>query len=126
MSKIASFFCVGWVGLFVDESMLYVLINYFFLNPYIGRLISVFLATIAVWTLNRKYTFDPSDKPKHIEFLHYLGTTSIGLGINVIVYVIALAFIDNPYIALFIGTGTAFFFNYWVVSRFVFTSTAKE
>lgn len=118
--RLVRFFLVGCVGLLVDEAVLYLAIAELGVGPYFGRLLSVFVALVVVWRLNRRYTFDVSRHGIVKEFLAYLTTGSAGLGINLLVYTVMLHVLHNPYVALIFGTGAGFFFNYLVLSRMVY------
>ena len=73
------FLGVGVVGLAVDASV-FTALDLAHVAPEWSRAISLALATLATWWLNRRHTFGASGRRMHLEFLRYVGVTLISQG----------------------------------------------
>lgn len=75
----ARFLGVGVVGLAVDASV-FTALDLAHVAPEWSRAISLALATLATWWLNRRHTFGASGRRMHHEFLRYLAVTLVSQG----------------------------------------------
>ena len=81
-------------------------------SRYFGRLISVGMAMVYTWLLNRRLTFATTAAPSWREFAHYVAVTLAGVTINLALYSAALWLGAPVPLAFVIGTGTAAVFNF--------------
>ena len=121
-------FCiVGTVGFLVDAAGLYVIVSWFSVGPFVGRIISYVIAATVTWTLNRSYTFKIAGRGAqlHHEWIIYVLTNGVGAIVNYFVYVLFVLYFDLSDAQLVIGVaagsiaGLAFNFtaNKWFVFR---------
>jgi len=96
---------VGTLGFLADYGAL-VLLMYFGLNPYWGRLGSFFIAVNCTWVLNRNFTFKAKKTTRlRTEWLKYLMANSMGALLNYGVY--ALLIYKVPLVAQWPVLGVA-------------------
>ena len=70
------FLCVGFGGLAVDQSVLFVSERVG--TPFaFARAIAILVATFATWALNRRFTFAETGRPAHWEALRYFGVAFV-------------------------------------------------
>jgi putative flippase GtrA len=79
------FLGVGSIGLLTDLCIFTVAIGAG-LHPLVGRLVSMAVATIVTWRLNRAFTFEPSGRHQSEEAARYAFVTAIAAGTNYIVF----------------------------------------
>jgi putative flippase GtrA len=117
------FALVGGAGFLVDAGILAVLHNLAGLDPFSARLISVAVATLVTWRLNRGLTFGASERSQAHEGVRYATVAALAVGINYLVYCLSLVFFRGlpPLAALVVGTVAAMGFSYAGYSRFVFS-----
>jgi putative flippase GtrA len=103
LRELIQFACIGSIGLLVDIMVLYALNSTF--GPFFARGFSFFVAAIATWILNRKFTFrrrgSKFSKPK--EMLIYVGLMLVGGVANYLCYmwlIISYNYVEKN---LFIG-----------------------
>jgi putative flippase GtrA len=124
LSKIPKFFkfaVTGLVGFSVDSGLLYLLLNIGF-GAYSARAISIPVAMLATWIINRNWSFTKSDKSWSIELIQYAGVAGFAALINYGVYALALQFIAGmtPFWALVLASAIAMFVSYFGYGRVVF------
>jgi putative flippase GtrA len=122
MRRLTSFGFVGVVGLAVDAVVLALLIGWTMLDPLLARLVSIGIALLVTWRLNRRFTFGASDRPMAVEGMRYGGIGMASSVINYLVYSAALLLVAglHPLLALAVGSGVAMAFSYFGYSRLVF------
>ncbi len=81
-------------------------------SRYFSRVISIAVAMVYTWTLNRRVTFATVAPPSWREFGHYAAVTLAGVSINLAIYSTALYFGAPVPLAFICGTGTAAVFNF--------------
>jgi putative flippase GtrA len=118
-------FClVGALGFVTDFGVLYLGVKVLGLGTVIGRILSFIVAATVTWKANRHFTFVQQGQGSMREWLHYLLLTSVGGGINVVVYQIWLWFTDHSTLNLFLavaaGSAVALLFNFAISKRMVF------
>jgi putative flippase GtrA len=119
-AKFIKFGITGFVGFGVDSGLLYVLL-YVGIDPYLARAISIPVAMLATWIINRNWSFLVSNKPWYVELAKYAGVASFAALINYGVYALALQFIAGitPFWALVLASAITMFVSYfgygWVV-----------
>jgi putative flippase GtrA len=119
-------FClVGALGFVTDFGVLYLGVKVVGLGTVVGRILSFIVAATVTWKANRHFTFVQQGRGSMREWLQYLLLTSVGGGINVVVYQIWLWFTDHSTLNLFLavaaGSAVALLFNFAISKRMVFS-----
>lgn len=98
------FLGVGGLGLTTDFCVFTILIGYQ-PRPLLMRLVSLALATLVTWRLNRALTFDHSGRAQHDEAVRYAMVTAVAQGTSYAVFaaLVLTAFGSLPQAALVIG-----------------------
>ena len=98
------FLAVGGLGLTTDFCVFTILIGYT-PRPLLVRLVSIALATLVTWRLNRALTFDQSGRAQHDEAMRYGLVTAVSQGTSYVVFaaLVLTMFGWLPQIALVIG-----------------------
>jgi putative flippase GtrA len=107
------FLCVGLGGLSVDLAVLWVL-ERAGLGHAGARAISLVLATLVTWALNRQFTFGDSGRRPRAEFGRYAVVAATAQSVNYLVFLAALALapqLPHP-LAAIIGAVAATGFSY--------------
>lgn len=82
------------------------------LSPYLARGLSIAVALVVAWWLNRSMTFRSAAPPSWREFAAYAATAAMGAAINYGLYSLCL-WIGLPlWLAFVIGTGVSAVFNF--------------
>lgn len=107
------FVCVGFGGLAVDQSVLFVSERMGAPFPW-ARALSILVATFATWALNRKFTFAETGRPAHWEALRYFGVAFLAQSVNYLVsIVLAARYSTLPHaLVAFVGAVAATAFSY--------------
>jgi len=79
--RIGRFLTVGVVGLAVDSGVFWGLFQAG-ASVEIARALSLAVATLVTWFLNRLFTFAPSGRPPGREFARYVGVALVAQGFN--------------------------------------------
>jgi len=113
LHRFATFVLVGTIGFIVDAGTLTSLITTG-LSPFPARIISMLLATVVTWRLNRSFTFAPSNTSQASEGLRYVAVALTTLTLNYLTFVAALLTIPNlmPAIAVAIATAVSMWVSY--------------
>jgi putative flippase GtrA len=117
------FALVGGAGFLVDAGVLATLHYLVGLDPFSARVVSVAVATLVTWRLNRVLTFGASERSQAHEGMRYATVAAFAVGLNYLVYALSLILWRGlpPIAALVIGTAAAMGFSYAGYSRFVFS-----
>ncbi|MCP5084259.1 MAG: GtrA family protein [Alphaproteobacteria bacterium] len=108
-------FClVGLFGLIVDAGALLALIEYFDLNAYAARGLSIAFAVSVTWAAHRLWTFRTVGNKRFPEWMRYQLTSAFGAATNFGIYSILLASQDgrSPFFALVISSICALVVNF--------------
>lgn len=81
------FLGVGGVGLTVDLSV-FTLVPFHLDHPLAVRLLSLAVATLVTWQLNRLLTFDATGRRPHVEALRYALVTTLAQGTSYAVFAV--------------------------------------
>lgn len=81
------FLGVGAVGLAVDLSV-FTLVPFHLDHPLAVRILSLAVATLVTWQLNRALTFDATGRRPHAEALRYLVVTAVAQGTSYAVFAV--------------------------------------
>ena len=118
IGRIARFSISGSVGFAIDAVLLYLFSS--MTNPYMARLGSFFFATAATWKLNTSFTFRREGKG----YIPYIAGQSIGIAINYLTYLAALALLPQHQLSLLLALGfgstSAMAFNYLSMKKWLF------
>jgi putative flippase GtrA len=98
------FLGVGGLGLTTDFCVFTILIGYQ-PRPLLMRLVSLAVATLVTWRLNRALTFDRSGRQQHDEAMRYAAVTTVSQGTSYAVFaaLVLTVFAWLPQAALLTG-----------------------
>ena len=107
------FLTVGALGLITDLGS-FTLILHFGVPPLVARLLSLALATLVTWRLNRALTFDRSGRRQHREALRYGIVTAAAQGTSYAVFaMLMLTFLaGQPQAAIIAGAACGALISY--------------
>lgn len=120
------FLMVGGIGFVVDAGTLQIMVQFFGVGPYLGRVISYLVAATVTWLLNRQYTFRDNANTADMkrQWLSYVAVNAIGGGINYLTYAgCVMAFeIVRQHLVLGVAAGSivALLINFSANKFFVF------
>jgi putative flippase GtrA len=86
--RLARFLCVGCVGLGIDSTLFSGL--YPHQSAPVARAVSMGVATVATWYLNRTFTFGPSRRAPFVEMARYAGVACLAQGVNYAIFLALL------------------------------------
>ncbi len=121
VSPVVRFLLVGVAGLITDMGVFHLMHNAGF-HPYLARLVSLGVATLLTWRLNRIFTFDASGRRQSEEALRYTLVTLVAQGVNYLTFATLIAgpLTAHVSLAILIGAGVATGFSYTGHSLFSF------
>ena len=122
MSRVLRFAAVGGIGFLADAAMLAALLAATPAGPFLARLLSIGLALIVTWQLNRQLTFGPSSRGLLAEGTRY-GSIGVFSSIaNYLAYSALLLAIPGlpPLAALVFASLAVMALSYVCYSRLVF------
>ena len=102
---------VGLLAFALDAGVLWLTLRAG-VSPYAGRILSLALAIVFTWVLNRTLTFRTKAPPSWREFGAYALQSLAGAGLNYAVYSGVLWAGGTVPLALVLGTGVASVFNF--------------
>jgi len=107
------FLGVGAVGLLTDLTVFTILIG-FAPRPLLMRLVSLAIATLVTWRLNRAITFEPSGRHQGEEAARYAAVTAISQGTSYAVFAVLVltVFAWLPQAAVLIGAAAGALIGY--------------
>ena len=122
MSRATAFLVVGAVGFVVDAGMLALLLAATPLGPLPARILSIAVALVVTWLLNRTFTFGPSARSVTVEGTRYGG---VGRATSLIIYLVYSGLLlaapaMPPLVALACASAAATIFSFLGYSRLVF------
>jgi putative flippase GtrA len=123
VNSLLRFSVVGSLGFVVDLLVLMVATQVFKVDALLARLISMPVAAVVTYLLNRVYTFDA--KPAGlVRLLVYIGCVAVGLLVNTAVYALVLLVLgEHPLVLCFAagcGAIAGLSFNYGLARHVVF------
>lgn len=127
LMKIGRFLCVGLVGLAIDSGVFALFFSHGAGAP-VARAISLFIATVVTWLLNRQFTFGASGRTPIVEMTRYFGVATVAQGFNYIVF-LTLHYATgeaHPYACLFTAAVLTTFFSFTGQSVFAFARAPSE
>jgi putative flippase GtrA len=122
MKKIFWFALAGGTGFIVDAGVLMLLLHFTSLGPFGARAISIPMAMVTTWIVNRNFTFDRSGRSLAVEGFRYgsIGVTSALLNYALYSALLVSTPILRPTVALVLASAAATGFSFFGYSRFVF------
>jgi len=122
------FALVGFLGTVTNLTIFYIFVDIFSLWANAIAVIAFLVAGAQNYGLHHKWTFRKIMSGEKLSFygwIKFIITTSVGLGINLIILNLILYFYTVPYKVIAQGCGVAFgmVFNYLGSKRFVFRKT---
>lgn len=119
------FLMVGMVGLVCDLG-LFTLLEHLGVSLLLARAVSIPVATVVTWTLNRRITFVATGRKPHDEALRYFLVTAVAQSVNYgVMVVMAKSLPVLPHLlAAFIGSVVATLFSYTGQRFFTFSPPA--
>jgi putative flippase GtrA len=110
-----AFLVSGTVAFLVDAGVLKVLAAVFGFHPVLARVVSLLLALVTSWLLQRRFTFRLTTPPTFAELLRYLGVQSTVAAINYGIFVLILVLWPaiDPLLALAVSCIIGMFFSYF-------------
>jgi len=109
------FSIVGVIALIFETFLIFILYKVG-IDPQYGRIISIPLAILLTWYLNRTFTFKNKNPKKLKQYGKYLFVIMFGISINYSVYLYVLGLIEERQfsyiIAICCGSLSSMFFNF--------------
>ncbi len=92
------------------------------LNPLIARLISIAVAMVVSWLINRRLTFNVPGPPRLAEFLRFAPVVSLSNALNYVIFSGILIAVPEtwPPLAIAVATGIAMVASYLGMRHAVF------
>lgn len=128
--SILRFAVIGGLGFVVDSTVLAVDTSWLGLDPFKGRLLSMFCAMTCTWLGNRYFTFHDRRARGSLsaifhEWSKFFAANIVGALVNYGVYAALLHFasapFNNKYVALVVGVLAGLIFNFTLSKKLVFT-----
>jgi putative flippase GtrA len=115
------FLAVGGLGLIVDLAIFTVVIAHE-PHPLLARLVSLAVATLVTWRLNRALTFDRSGHPPHHEALRYAVVAALAQAVSYGVFAILVITVSAaiPQLAVLAGAAVGAIVSYGGQAQFAF------
>ncbi len=122
MPRFVRFLAVGAGGLMVDMGVFHMLVTTGGQAPLAARVVSIGVATLFTWALNRSMTFGASGRRRREEIARYALVTVGAQGFNYAVFALLVTTVlaSMPKLALLAGSGMAAVFSYLGHSLFSF------
>ena len=107
------FLGVGAIGLSVDMGC-FTLVAALGLHPLLARALSLTLATVVTWRLNRAVTFAESGRRPPAEAVRYATVTALAQGFSYVIFAVLVMTVLGglPQAAILIGAGLAALVSY--------------
>jgi len=93
-------------------------------GPYAGRAVSIGIAALVTWRLNRRYTFPASGLSEIQEGARYFSGVALGSALNYAIYALLIGAGLHPIVSLIVASGLVIGFSY-TFYRFVVFRGAK-
>ena len=121
------FLAVGCIGLLTDLSAFTAILTYA-PHPLAVRVVSLALATLVTWRLNRALTFAPSARAQHHEAVRYAIVTAAAQGTSYAVFAVLVLALPGrlPHIALLAGAAIGAFVSYHGHRLFAFAPVGRD
>ena len=97
-SKFVKFCVVGAVSTVIDVIVLYALVEFIHMNLFVGASISLIVASIHGYTLNRIFTFQNINPNIKSQFVLYFIVSAVGLVLTLLLLKLFVDFMEIYYI----------------------------
>lgn len=125
IKEFLKFGIIGLCALIFEACLIFILFKSGFDLKY-SRIITIPLALILTWFLNRTITFKNNNPQKLKQYVQYSSLIMLGISLNYLVYLYFLDFfkeLEFAYIiALCLGSLSSMFFNFGFSKYFVFNA----
>jgi putative flippase GtrA len=120
------FLGVGGLGLITDVAIFTFALGHG-LHPLVARLISLGIATLVTWRLNRALTFDRSGRHPSAEAMRYAAVAAVAQAVSYAVFAVLVVTLlaAKPQLALLIGAATGALVSYNGQALFAFRAPAR-
>lgn len=120
------FLCVGGLGLLTDLAV-FTVIPAHVSHPIMTRVVSLTLATMVTWRLNRALTFDASGRPQAEEAVRYGSVTLMAQGTSFVIFtaLVLTVFAWLPQAALLCGAAAGAVIAYTGHALFAFAPRSR-
>lgn len=127
LGRLIKFACVGFAGFAVDTGTLFLLHHVLGIDPFTARIVSIALAILTTWRLNRSVTFGRSDTGQVSEGARYYTVAATTALVNFGIYSAVLLVWTSawPVAAAVFATGITMFMSYFGYSRLVFGTSGR-
>lgn len=130
LREFRTFAGIGAIGFSIDVLVFLFMTHILCWTTAGARILSASLSITATWALNRTFTFaQRKSERKSLEYIRYVATQALGLGINVGVFVLFLWAVpmsrELPIVALLAGATTALAFNFVSARSFAFRPQSR-
>jgi putative flippase GtrA len=107
------FLAIGTLGLTTDIGF-FTLIASFGAHPMVARALSLGIATLVTWRLNRHLTFDHSGRNQSSEAMRYVAVTATAQGASYAIFAVLVLSVmfSLPQLAIIIGAAVATLISY--------------
>lgn len=114
LRHVGGFIVAGSTAFVTDVGVFQVLHATLSVNPLIARLLSISVAMVVSWLINRRLTFDVPGPPRLAEFLRFAAIAWMSSAVNYAVFAAALLLRPDvwPPLAIAIATGVAMGVSY--------------
>jgi putative flippase GtrA len=115
------FLGVGGLGLVTDLAVFTIILGHG-LNPLVARALSLAIATVVTWRLNRALTFDCSGRRPADEAFRYAAVAAAAQAVSYAVFAVLVVTLLSavPQLALIIGAAAATLVSYFGQASFAF------
>ena len=115
------FLGVGGLGLITDLAVFTAIIAHS-VNPLAARLVSLAVATLLTWRLNRALTFNPSSRRPGDEAIRYAAVAATAQSVSYSVFAVFVLTVlrASPQVAVLIGAAAGTLFSYSGQALFAF------
>lgn len=112
---------IGLIGTFLDFSILYILVDYGHLFYLWGAIVSVMIVLWISFTLNKYWTFENKEKKYFQQFVKYLISHAIALGVSLLILTVLVEVFAFWYLfAKLFATAAAAITNFLLVKKYIF------
>lgn len=119
--QFVKFGVVGCSGVVIDWGAFYIFNHYLGVFYLLAKVFSFSLAVINSYIWNRRWTFRSENKAKTKEFTKFILASSVGLGLNTLIFYIAVSkFHWSNLPSLFLATAIVTIWNFAINKLWVF------
>jgi putative flippase GtrA len=115
------FLGVGGLGLLTDLAVFTIVLSHG-LNPLVARVVSLAIATVVTWRLNRALTFDRSGRRPAVEAMRYATVAAAAQAVSYAVFAILVVTVlaAVPQLAVIVGAAAGALVSYVGQATFAF------